>query len=63
MAVVEEFTDKLGSKTIVIFSVVFGLLLLNGASDTTGLLLAIVGTALVASYLVGYKLPHTEWDS
>ncbi len=59
----DEVYDTLSNKTIWMFSIIVGLLLLFGAWDTETIFVALVLAGGVIIYLVKYKGQNLEWGT
>lgn len=55
--------DTLSTRTIVMFSLIIGLLLLFGSWDTESMLIGLVLAGLVIVYLVKHKGQNLEWGT
>ncbi|MBI2445049.1 hypothetical protein HYV43_01540 [Candidatus Micrarchaeota archaeon] len=61
--VADELHDALSNRTIWVFALVVGSLLLFGAWDTQTILIGLVIAAAVVVYLVRYQSIDLQWET
>ncbi len=59
----EELHDALSNRTIWVFALVVGSLLLFGAWDSETILIGLILAAAVIVYLVKYRSIDLQWDT